>query len=58
MKERIPAAVIELISEIFSKTYNHNTIDQIFRNSGAPLDVPIGSKREKYKQKIKTTERH
>lgn len=49
MKERIPAAVIKIISDIFSEIYTHNAIDQIFKNSGAPLDVPMGNKREKVK---------
>lgn len=48
MKERIPTAVIKLVSEIFSEKYNNNNIDLMFKNSGAPLDIPIGmSKRDK-----------
>jgi hypothetical protein len=49
VKDRIPAAAIQLISDIFAEKYPHNFIDLIFKNSGAPLDVPIGTKREKVK---------
>lgn len=47
MKKRIPATIIECTAEIFSTKYTHKIIDMIFKNSGAPLDVPKGSKREK-----------
>lgn len=47
MKEKIPAAIIGLLSNIFPDYYTHNDIDGLFLTASAPDDIPEGSKPSK-----------
>ncbi|WP_312138194.1 hypothetical protein [Brevundimonas sp.] len=50
MKDKIPTAVIGLLSNIYPDYFTHNQIDSLFLTAGAPDEIPEGSKPVKVKE--------
>lgn len=45
--KRIPSPIIGVLSKIFPENYTHDGIDSLFLSTGAPQDIPPGSKPNK-----------
>lgn len=55
--DRIPTAIIGLLSQLLPERYTHAGIDSLFQMAGAPEDIPEGSKPTKVQAWLRHTNR-